>query len=216
MEFQIGDIFLLRGTSFISKFIRLLISVRYGLRYRDSDSHIESAYTKNENVSAESKGTVIVPNNQDPKAEYTVYRLRDMDAVRQKNHREIADKYIGGGYAYIRYILDAIRIITFFMIPVIIIFSLFNWLWAVIGGGLILGFLTFGRRMLMKIDKKTWDCSELQSMIFTENGFYQPLSDRHRDEHPNGMRQWLEIMCLYKTADLIAIKKPKEDYVFLG
>ena len=117
MVFKIGDIFFIKGKTIQSRFIRLLVSVRYGLRFRDSFSHIESGWTVEENISAEGSGTKIVKNDRKAlhKADIEVYRIDKMDEEKRKKHLEEGKKYVGGGYAYSRYILDALRIIIFFM-----------------------------------------------------------------------------------------------------
>ena len=52
MKFQCGDFFALRGYSLISRSIRFLTFVRYGIPFKKTFSHVESAVDDKNNVSA--------------------------------------------------------------------------------------------------------------------------------------------------------------------
>jgi hypothetical protein len=64
MKFQCGDFFALRGYSSRSRLVRLLTSIRYGVPFKRTFSHVETAIDENRNISAEPKGVMYVKNDR--------------------------------------------------------------------------------------------------------------------------------------------------------
>lgn len=204
MPFQCGDFFVLRGFKLISRGIRLLTSVRYGIPFRETFSHVESAINEKQNVSAEPNGVVIV-NIDRPKvtkAYAKVYRFKKFDEEDQKKHVEESKKHLGKRYAIWRYLLDTARIVSFLII-------IFGWIVALIDlwvGVFLLAVIiviTLFKGFLRKKDKLTEDCSENQSLIYTATGKWFPLPNP-RNEFPNGMVQVWENLVLNGIAVVVA------------
>jgi hypothetical protein len=204
MGFQCGDFFVLRGFGLISKGIRLLTSVRYGIPFRETFSHVESAINEKQNVSAEQNGVVIVDNDR-PKvtdAYAKVYRFKKFDEEDKKKHEEESERHLGKRYAIWRYLLDTARIVSFLII-------VFGWILALIsiwvGVFLIAVFImiTLLKGFLRKKDKLTEDCAENQSLIYLANGRWFPLPNP-RNEFPNGMVQVWENLVLNGIAVVVA------------
>lgn len=213
-NYQTGDIFLIRGNNWLSRWIRFLVFLRYGIPYRQAYSHIESAFNSRINISAESSGVGLVKNTRfDLATDYRVYRLKKMDSKKQANHKKIAEKYIGKGYAYARYLLDTTRIGAFYVSLAILLFGFLGFIFAsslsqsiAMAAGGIFVLLTIIKPFLIRKDILTHDCTELQSLIFSENDLWVPLTDS-RNEFPQGMMQVLDNMVLNGQAQLIFKKE---------
>jgi hypothetical protein len=204
MKIKPGDIYVIRGYSILSKIIRLIISIRYGIPYRNTYSHIELAYDNDYNISAEPGGIKLVKRSMSKR--YTViYRLaKDMDLLK---YGDICNKYLGVGYAYARYIIDTIRIASLILlipaIPIAIAGIFFRGArtMAIIAGIIIL-IMTIAKWLLIKRDKLTHDCVELTSMILNDMGLWHS-STKPRNEFPNGMKQVLDNLVLYGQCEII-------------
>lgn len=209
-RFQTGDIFLVRSSGIIAKIIRLIIYIRYGIPMKTAYSHIESSYNGKVNISAESSGVKLVANNRfNKKTHCAVYRLKRMTKEKQDNHIALSESYIGKGYAYARYLLDAFRIATFYVLVMGVLFAVFGLVFsssfskhmAIVSAGLFI-VLTVVKPFLARKDILTHDCTELQSMIFSANGLWAPLP-KPRNEFPDGMKQVLDNLVLCGEAELI-------------
>lgn len=210
IDFQPGDIFLVRSNNLMGKLVRLIISIRYGIPFKEAFSHIESSYNHRVNISAEGPGVKLVNNNRfNKKTCYCVYRLKGMTQEKQKQHQQISDQYIGKGYAYARYFLDAARITTFYLVIMAVIFAFFGFVFsitfskylAVASAGFFI-LLTAIKPILLKKDILTHDCTELQSIIFSTNGLWIPLP-KPRNEFPDGMKQVLDNLVLCGQAQVV-------------
>ncbi len=207
---QPGDIFLVRNHHLIGKWVRLLIAIRYGTPYKKAYSHIESSYDGTKNISAEPAGVKMVANNRfDKHMEYCVYRLKKMDMLKQQQHQNISQRFIGKGYAYSRYFLDFVRIGSFFLFLTGAVLALLGVIFsitackilALVTGG-ILVLVTLLKPFLINKDILTYDCTELQSMIFTANGLWIP-QEKARNEYPDGMKQVLDNLRLNNCAEIV-------------
>lgn len=213
MGFQCGDFFVLRGFSLISRGIRLLTSVRYGIPFRETFSHVESAIDEEQNVSAEKSGVKIVSNKREKitKAYAKVYRLKKFDDDDKKNHKEEAvNNHVGKKYAFWRYLLDFIRIVTFICALFWgIVMMLNKFVGLIVLMEIVFFFLIKG--FLIKKDKLTEDCAENQSLIYSANGRWFPLP-RPRNEFPNGMVQVWENLVLNGVAVVVAERQKGGDW----
>lgn len=204
MKFQTGDFFAIRGFGLVSRGIRLLTSIRYGIPFRETFSHVESAYDEKKNISAEADGVKILSNTR-PKvtrAYAKVFRFKNFTTEDKANHKKKANDHDGIGYAFYRYALDAARIITFVLVLFWLFFTALDLLVGIIVGALII-FLILIKDFLKKKDKITEDCSETQSLIYSSNGRWYPLPNP-RNEFPNGMVQVWENLVLNGVADVVA------------
>jgi hypothetical protein len=207
---QPGDIYLIRGNKLISKWIRLLISIRYGIPYKQAYSHIEASYDEKTNISAEPSGIKLMNNRRfDKNGDYRVYRLKKMDPAKQERHQKISERYIGKGYAYARYLLDFIRIGSFYLLLLGIFFTFLGEIFSItsskymaIASGLLFILLTVIKPSLIKKDVLTHDCTELTSIIFATNGLWVPPS-KSRNEFPDGMKQVLDNLLLNSSAEVV-------------
>jgi hypothetical protein len=212
MGFQCGDFFVLRGFGLISRIIRLLTSVRYGVPFSETFSHVESAINEKQNVSAEPNGVEIVDNDR-PKvtdAYAKVYRFKKFDEEDQKKHEEESKRHVGKRYAIWRYLLDTARIVSFLII-------VFGWIVALISiwvGFFLLAVIiviTLLKGFLIKKDKLTEDCAENQSLIYSANGRWFPLP-KPRNEFPNGMVQVWENLVLNGIAVVVAERQKSGEW----
>jgi len=205
MEFQCGDFFVLRGFGLISKGIRLLTSVRYGIPFRETFSHVESAINDKQNVSAEKSGVEIVSNKREKVTEAyaKVYRFKKFDDEdKEKHEKEAVENHVGKRYAFWRYVLDFLRIVTFICALFWgIVMMLDRFIGLIVLMEIVLFFLI--RRYLIKKDKLTEDCSENQSLIYSSTGRWFPLP-KPRNEFPNGMVQVWENLVLNEIAVVVA------------
>lgn len=205
MEFQCGDFFVLRGFGLISKGIRLLTSVRYGIPFRETFSHVESAINDKQNVSAEKSGVEIVSNEREKVTEAyaKVYRFKKFDDEdKEKHEKEAVENHVGKRYAFWRYVLDFLRIVTFICALFWgIVMMLDRFIGLIVLMEIVLFFLI--RRYLIKKDKLTEDCSENQSLIYSATGRWFPLP-KPRNEFPNGMVQVWENLVLNEIAVVVA------------
>ncbi len=207
---QPGDIFLVRSNEWIGKWVRLLISIRYGIPYKKAYSHIESSFDSTMNISAEPDGVKMAKNDRfDKHIEYCVYRLKKMDEQKQTQHQNIAKRFLGKRYAYARYLLDFVRIASLFLFLAGVLLALFGLIFsisasktlAIVAGGLLF-FVTVTKPFLINRDIVTYDCTELQSMIFTANGLWVPPG-KSRNEYPDGMKQVLDNLRINGNAEIV-------------
>lgn len=212
MKFQCGDFFVLRGFGMISRGIRFLTSIRYGIPFKETFSHVESAIDEEYNISAEANGVMIVPNNRKKvtDAYAKVYRFKKFDEEDKKRHEEEAEKHKGIGYAFWRYALDAVRII----VVVLVLFWLFIAALNLLVGIVILAviiFLMLIKGFLKGKDLITEDCTETQSLIYSAYCRWFPLP-KPRNEFPNGMVQVWENLVNYKVAVVVAEREKGGDW----
>lgn len=212
MKFQCGDFFVLRGFGLISRGIRFLSSIRYGIPFKETFSHVESAINDKQNISAEPNGVMIVPNTRKKvtDAYAKVYRFKKFDNEDKKRHKEEAKKHEGIGYAFWRYALDAVRII----VVVLVLFWLFIAALNLLVGIVILAviiFLMLIKGFLKGKDLITEDCTETQSLIYSAYCRWFPLP-KPRNEFPNGMVQVWENLVKYKVAVVVAEREKGGDW----
>jgi hypothetical protein len=205
-----GDIYLIKGNTLISKWVRLLISIRYGIPFKLAYSHIETSYDENTNISAEPSGIKLMNNRRfDKKCDYRVYRLKKMDNAKKERHQKISERYIGKGYAYARYLLDFVRIGSFYLFLTGIMFAILGMVFSLelskylaFASGVFFVLLTAMKPSLIKKDIVTHDCTELTSIIFAANGLWVPPA-KSRNEFPDGMKQVLDNLLLNGSAEVV-------------
>lgn len=223
MEFQCGDFFAIRGYSLRSRFVRLLSSIRYGIPFKRTFSHVETAINEKQNISAEAKGVMYVNNDREgiEKSDGIVFRFKKFSLKDQKKHKEEARKHLATKYAFARYALDASVIIRF-------AFILFGWIFLIPGlvvkvRGLFLGslialvafilFLTLVIGIAKKFDLLTEDCAENASLIYSKNKKWASIP-KERNEFPNGMVQVWRNLVLNKVAEVVAEKERGKKWKF--
>lgn len=215
MKFQGGDFFALKSYGPRSRLIRLLIFLRYGVPFKKTFSHVETAVDEKRNISAEAKGVMYVANDREgiKKSYVIVFRLKKFNEDDQNKHRKAAAGHIAIGYAYWRYALDASRIIR-------TAFILFGWIFLLVGIGIstyvfirilialvaFVIFLTIVIEISKIFDLRTEDCAENASLIYSENKRWAPIP-RERNEFPNGMVQVWRNLVLNGVAEVVAEKK---------
>lgn len=216
MEFQCGDFFAIRSYSLRSQFIRRLISIRYGIPFKSTFSHVETAISEEQNISAEAKGVMYVKNDRKAieRSDGIVFRFKKFSPIDQKRHKEEAKKHLATKYAFARYALDASVIIRF-------AFILFGWVFLIPGlvvkdpklffGSLIalvafILFLSLVIGIAKKFDLLTEDCAENASLIYSKNKKWAPIP-KERNEFPNGMVQVWRNLVLNKAAEVVAEKE---------
>jgi len=204
MKFQCGDFFVLRGFGLISWGIRFLSSIRYGIPFKETFSHVESAINDKQNISAEPNGVMIVSNNRKKvtDAYAKVYRFKKFDDEDKKKHKEEAAKHEGIGYAFWRYALDAVRIIVVVLVLFWLFIAALNLLVGIVILALII-FLMLIKGFLKSKDMITEDCTETQSLIYSANKRWFPLP-KPRNEFPNAMVQVWENLVLNGVAIVVA------------
>ena len=213
MEFQTGDFKVVRGSSLISKGIRLLCSVRYGIPYKQTHNHVESFFDCKTIISADAKGVVLKPFESydgDGKEEYRVYRFKNFGEGWHQYFKNKAKEYVGKGYAYARYVLDTVRIVLFLTALFTLIFALIGafmsskFLLLLAGLSLIfICILTLIKPYLIKKDILTHDCVELQSLIYSTNELWVPLGNKSRNEFPDGMSHVLKNLELHGVVEIV-------------
>lgn len=206
-NFKVLDVFFYKGYSLTSRFIRLLTSIRYGIPYKDAFSHIAIGYDDISTISAESKGTMIVPNAEIDtigKSDVIVYRFKEISLSKIEEFYTLAPQYIGRGYAYARYLLDAGKIFTF---VTFILTAMFGWInfkvFLSFAGFIIL--IQLAAIVLRKIDKKTSDCAELSAIILSKLKLMPYFSSQPRNEFPNSQLSKMVMMQTYGLADVVGI-----------
>jgi hypothetical protein len=207
MKFQCGDFFVLRGFGLISRGIRFLSSIRYGIPFKETFSHVESAIDEEYNISAEADGVRRVLNNRKKVtgAYAKVYRFIKFDEEDKNRHKEEAAKHEGIGYAFWRYALDAVRIIVFVLILLWLFIAALDWLVGIVILAIII-FLMLIKGYLKSKDLITEDCTEAQSLIYSAYCRWFPLP-KPRNEFPNGMVQVWENLVKYKVAVVVAVRE---------
>lgn len=218
---QTGDIYLIRSNGLIGRLVRLLISIRYGVPYKEAHSHIEISYDNTHNLSAEPSGAKLMKNNRFGKSyDYKVYRLNKMDPEKQEKHKKINESFIGKGYAYARYALDILRIGSFyiFILGILsgllgVVFSFTASQYLAFGSAVLFVLSTAIQQVLAKKDILTHDCTELTSLVLAINGLWVPTV-KSRNEFPDGMKQVLDNLVLNGGAEVVFEKyrdpKPRE------
>lgn len=205
-EFQMLDVFVYRGHSLTSKLVRFLTSVRYGIPFKDAYSHIAIGYDEETTISAESKGTMIVPNSEidtKNKSDVVIWRFDKLHQWQKDNFYKVADPFIGAGYAYARYALDAARIFSFVCFILLLLFGTVNWRYRLLFLGLIL-LLQLASIWLRKADKKTYDCAELSALILNKLHLMPFFSSKARNEFPNSQLTKMRMLKWHHHATVVA------------
>lgn len=195
MEFKTLDIFLYTGHSIISKAIRLLTSIRYGIPYKECRSHIDIRYNDRENISSEPSGVRLVKfENSKRHNDITVYRFSNIPDL--KKFYEIADFLLNRKYAYARYLLDSARIFSFVFGICGVILSLFSWQ---INAGFFIALLIlqFISIWLREMDIQTSDCAEASAIILNVIGLITLFSGKARNEFPNGIEDKIRTLEIF-------------------
>ena len=223
MEFQCGDFFAIRAFSLRSRLIRLLSSIRYGIPFKSTFSHVETAIDEELNISAEAKGVMYVDNNRKGliKSEGIVFRFKRFGPEDQENHKEEADKHLATKYAFARYVLDASRIVRFtfilfgliFLIPGLVMRNLGLTLGSLIALVAFILFLILVIEIAKKFDLLTEDCVENVSLIYSKNKKWAPIP-KERNEFPNGMVQVWRNLVLNNVAEVVAEKEKGGEWEF--
>lgn len=213
VKLKTGDVMFLKGTGFYATIVRFLIAVRYGISYDAAYSHVQTYVGDDTVLSAEPKGTVLVPLEKSVKnSDVLVYRF--CGDVRQKEYREkyleIYKDRIGKKYAFARYAMDALAVMAFTVLLFAVIAMPINILWSAYSAGCVF-VLVVARKLLRKTDAVTEDCVEGVATILEQCGMYRPLCGK-RNEHPNGMLGVFDNLCVYGIARLVLTKKSKGDW----
>lgn len=215
---QTGDIVLVNPRELVSGLVRKVISTRYGIPVKSAMSHIQLVIDDEKSLSAEAGGVKFVLNNRlDHGTDVLIYRLDKMTDAKKQMLRELSEEYIGKKYAYARYMLDTTMILKFFkglsagflylageLIGLAFLVSHSLWY----GGFYIL--LSLSNIIWRKYDKLCYDCTEVVSELLTRAGLWIPF-EKPRNEHPNGMKQVLENLCLNGGARLLGEFSVKSD-----
>jgi hypothetical protein len=206
LKFRTLDVFFYKGYSIRSKFIRLLISIRYGIPFKDSYSHISLGYDDNSTFSAESSGIKIIPNSEieTKRDDVIIYRFKNLSWGKIEDFFTLVPQYLGKKYAFARYGLDAARIFTFVCF---ILTMLFGWISFKLFLGFVgfIGFLQLITIILRKIDKKTNDCAELSAIFLHKLRLMPFFSSKPRNEFPNSQLAKMKMMCWYDLAEIVGI-----------
>ena len=206
-NFKVLDIFFYKGYSLTSKLVRFLTSIRYGIPFKDTYSHIAIGYDDVSTISAEASGTKLVPNVEietTSKSDVIIYRFKNVSLSKIEEFYNIAPQYLGRGYAYARYLLDAGKIFTF---VIFILTAMFGWINFKVFLSFI-GFILFIQLIsiiLRRIDKKTSDCAELSALILNQLKMMPYFSSQPRNEFPNSQLSKMLMMEWYDLAEVVGI-----------
>lgn len=223
MKFQCGDFFALRGYSPRSRLVRLLSSIRYGIPFKRTFSHVETAIDEDRNISAGPKGVMYEKNDREgiEKSDVIVFRFKKFSLQDQQKHKKEAEKHLATKYAFARYVLDASVIIRFtfilfgwiFLIPGLVMRDLKLFIGSLIALVAFILLLTLVISIAKKFDLLTEDCAENASLIYSKNKKWAPIP-KERNEFPNGMVQVWRNLVLNKVAEVVAEKKKGEKWEF--
>jgi hypothetical protein len=201
--FKTLDIFFYRGHKLISKIVRIITSVRYGIPYNETMSHIAIGCNEWNVISAETSGTKIMPNNEktwkSDKCDVMVYRFNNINQTHIIKLTKIIPNLLNVRYAYARYGLDLVRILTF-------IFTLFSIFLGWISFKILLCLLSviivlqISSKYLRKYDQKQSDCAELSAIILNELKLMPHFSSKPRNEFPNSQMSKMEMLVWFGHA----------------
>jgi hypothetical protein len=201
----------IRGFKFTSLLTRLLCTVRYGLNFRKSRSHVAILYPGWGIVSAEPKGVLLLPENyyEDKDVDIEGFELMfpKNECSQLKNRMKwMAKNHLGDGYAIPRYIIDAARIFCFvlgILSPIPYIFG--GWIWLAGTWGLILAFFITWQ-ILLRSDRITQDCSEMTAMQLLAVDWIYPVSGSARNEFPDSIYTQMRTLALFGATKRRLIK----------
>jgi uncharacterized membrane protein YvlD (DUF360 family) len=209
---QCGDVFFYRAFDILSRIVRFLIGVRYGIPVREAFSHVDIAYDEERDVSAETSGVKYVQHDQECQGkEVFAFRFQGLSEEKKKLLREAMDARLGKGYAFARYLLDACRIISLVVALISPIAGIFSRSTALIFLGVFI-LLQLASLILKRIDKKTKDCSELTAEVLMAAGLFAPVSRDPRNEFPNSIFSKMQLLTLFGQAALIGHKPRNGDW----
>lgn len=216
VNIQAGDVIFQKSYGLVSRFIRLLISIRYGVPFKYAWSHVFLAVSESEGVSAEPSGVELIPvrgTKSIINSDAEVYRFaQPLDGDQLAAIKKTTADLAGKGYGYFRYALDFLRVGLFYflllgVVPAAIFYKVVGvYFLAAVGVMLVL------EKVIGIFDKKTYDCVELVSAILSKCGLWVPLAFRSRSEFPDGMKQAFDTMALHGVARRIAVKRIGEDF----
>lgn len=115
---QPGDVCFYRGHGMLSKLIRLLTSIRYGIPFKVCLGHVDQYYGDGQVISAEATGVKLVSlAKQADHADLWIWRFTGLTQADWDGFKCLADEDLAGKwpYAFARYILDPQRISMFYL-----------------------------------------------------------------------------------------------------
>jgi len=230
LKFHCGDFFAIRSYGLRSCIIRLLSSIRYGIPFKKTFSHVETAVSGKRNISAQAKCVMYVDNNREgiQKSDVIVFRLKKFYKTDKENHVAAAAAHLETRYAYGRYILDAFRITLavfilfgsiFFILGIPVLFLVFPDVFKTVlktnfmAWVALLVLLFIGIEIAKIFDKSSEDCAENASLIYSKNKRWAPIP-KERNEFPNGMVQVWRNLVLNGVAEVVAEKKRGRKWEF--
>jgi hypothetical protein len=202
------DVILVSWRDFSGFLTRLLVSVRYGINFKRAWSHV--AIRMGDKIfSAGTTGVKILSGDYYAvnAIEHDIWRLT-VPSVAYDRAYKVALGLVGVGYAFPRYVLDALRIIAFLLVfaglvvsPLwmlhIIGLSLPAWL---IGVGLA---IYGGSQFLLHGDRTTVDCSETSGLILQAAGSIVPFGGDCRNLFPDWFDGTLRTMAIYNGCKIL-------------
>lgn len=216
MTFQYGDVLFQKSYGLLSKLIRLVISVRYGIPIRYAWSHVFMAVSDTRAISAEGSGVKLIDlrgNKSLIKSDVMGYRFARAFTAEQLASMVRTEKTITGkGYAYFRYALDFLRVFMFYfamlaLVPAAIFYKTLGLYFL---GAIALSVLL--EKVLSIFDKKSYDCVESVSLILMAGGVWDPIAFTSRSEFPDGMLQVFLNLERYGVVTEICNKRIGQDF----
>lgn len=216
MTFQYGDVVFFKSYGIISRIIRLIISVRYGVPFKYAWSHVAMAVSKENFISAEPSGVEYVPIKKNPdliKCDAVGYRFTKEITIDCKAKMTIRqNEILGKGYGYFRYALDFLRVLMFYFILLGVIPAAIFYKTIGIYFLIAVAVMIIAEKILGIFDRKTYDCVEAISSILNAGDFWSPVAFKPRSEFPDGMLQVFETLTLHGAAIKICNKRIGEDF----
>lgn len=213
INYQTGDVIIVKSFEPIGMGVRYLESKKLGGLTVDHVSHIEGHYGDGFNMSAEDHGASLEKTGRYGDAEYWVYRLKMMTDEKKSTFRSLVAKYYGIKYAFSRYKLDALNLVSFCGVLLAIWASaiapffgangwwILKWIASPTAALLVFGLVV--KPILIKRDLMTMDCSELMTVILFDIGLWSTTGGA-RNASPTAMKQTLDTLVLNGAAELIA------------
>lgn len=228
VRFKPGTIFISFGEGFVSKIIRLLTSIRYGIPYRDCASHVSTAYTDDQIGSAEPGGYKII-NRKTEQENARVMAYEFVGTLPAESFyllvQNTIKRRVGVKYAFWRYLLDPQRISMFYLAQLLLITVIGGLIALLFGVSAAVSFIPADAALMMIIaslllgrifrgkDAVTMDCAEAEATNHYEMGTMTFSGyGKARNEFPNSIQCHLENLRLYGIVKLVAVKNPHGEW----
>ena len=181
LEVPVGAHLIIWGAGTFVSFIITWLQY-FWLGVKNSPTHIQRAYDKNRDISAEWNGVKLVHRIKKlskVKRVKIVFHKKYLDSGVKKKFSEVCEKYINAPYDYYFYFLVTLRIFLLFLVLAFIWTLIINAFFITLLMIIVIILYWPVRRFLKNKSKRSWACAELSNVLDRDMGIDTGIDINH-------------------------------------